>query len=685
MKNKSLTLNKVFEQIFDFQILLPDFQRDFVWDRPKQSLLLASLLNEIPMGAFLTSKSSSDFNCRMIGMNKYKVSTPQNELLLDGQQRITTLFNVFNDIYGFYQQVFNISPIDVFDKYIFTELKSRWFLNIDSEFVGLNYFKINQNLDTSQVDQSIIYKKDLKTNLNGYGPELEMSKLFSFCKQNKYVPLFLLVSDFRFIIKVLGDLAQNHGSDIQIKFDDQQLEHLRKNHCQNMPFDEFKNAIKNGNDLITEIKNLWLSEVVSFLKELLKAEQSFIHLEDTRKVAESFNYLNRGGVKLSNFDLFCSRFSTLGLRKKTIDLASSFTFGMAQNNLVKLFGIDDSNILNKNNELENTFSEYLVTIYSLYHYHINKPNENDFEMSVIKSNYALDLIPLSFISNQTIEICTNILCEIAVFITVNLGFSGLNVLPNKLAIIPLAWVSIKRDLDFNNNTHIHLLKTHYYTTVFCYYYDSHQNENCVKASSEIIKLFDRCASTQELYLNKIGTDIFSKYLTKEVLLMQTDDYISSSLEINLLNFHLCLNPGGIVDFKLPRQQIDFNSEREIHHLIPLNNATKIKQSTSAIRKDKTHRLNSVLNKSIISKDANRDISGMNISSYMTQISSLFSAIKVGHNIPDSFRSFVITGPVDGSYNPQNPMHLELDRIYTERYNDFKSRIEHYLQECIINF
>ena len=674
MRNNVVSLSEVFDKILNSKILLPDFQRDFVWERSKQSLLAASLLNKIPMGAFLTSKSNGAFKCRMVGINNYTDSTSADELLLDGQQRISTLFNIFNDIYDVYHRILNIPHLEVHDEYIFNELKSRWFLKVNGDFLGISFFKMNLDLTTREVNESIVFKKDLKTNLHGYGPILDLSKLLVYCLNNEVIPLFLLISDPRFVRAVLVNLAEKYGTHVQINFSDEELAKLREIHYPRMGFAEFKNGIIAGG-LITNIKSEWLLEVESFLKYILSNDQYIIHLEDISKVSEAFNYLNRGGVQLSNFDLFCSKYSGLGIRKKTMDLASDFSDEFIKNRLVQRFDLDDTNVL-RNNELNAQFSEFIVHVYSLYYFHKQHPNREDFDLHVLKSSYTLDSMPLDFLTDTEMKECQLIANQIALFIFVNFGFEGVNKIPNKLALIPIVWLLISKDIDFKNSNHVDLVCAHYYITVFSLYYDSHQNENCLKASRELIKLFNHDTDMILSYQNQIGR-IFTDYLPEVLLSMKGDEYISKSVEINILNFYLCLTFKGIVDFKPARNQprVDFKSIKEVHHLIPLFGSNQIKQSTSKIRGNKNHRLNSVLNKTLISNDANRAISSMPIANYMSQFGMIFSQIHQGHIIPDEYRNYSSMAILSPEYDPNDIEHQRLNVLYEARYNYLRSKIE----------
>ncbi len=77
---------------------LPDFQRSWVWDDTKICKLIESISSGFPMGAAMfleTGNSSVRFKYRPLeGVTEQNLNTP-DYLILDGQQRLTTLFQVF--------------------------------------------------------------------------------------------------------------------------------------------------------------------------------------------------------------------------------------------------------------------------------------------------------------------------------------------------------------------------------------------------------------------------------------------------------------------------------------------------------------------------------------------------------------------------------------------------------------
>ena len=78
-------------------ILLPQFQRDYVWRPNKIRNLLDSLLNGFPIGGFYIWRPTSgvrDAKLKSIGMQRY--SADFTGYLIDGQQRLTSLEAAFS-------------------------------------------------------------------------------------------------------------------------------------------------------------------------------------------------------------------------------------------------------------------------------------------------------------------------------------------------------------------------------------------------------------------------------------------------------------------------------------------------------------------------------------------------------------------------------------------------------------
>src|SRR5947199_2057933 len=86
-------LKDILRKADEGKLQLPDFQRDYVWGDDDVRSLIASIAKGFPVGALLTLESGSEvsFKPRLLAGVSPKDVEPE-ELLLDGQQRITSLF-----------------------------------------------------------------------------------------------------------------------------------------------------------------------------------------------------------------------------------------------------------------------------------------------------------------------------------------------------------------------------------------------------------------------------------------------------------------------------------------------------------------------------------------------------------------------------------------------------------------
>lgn len=89
-----VSLQTLLQRCEQGDIKLPDFQRNWVWDEYRIRSLIASLSQAFPVGALMTLKSSGKtFTPRAIqGAPPSADAATESELLLDGQQRMTSLY-----------------------------------------------------------------------------------------------------------------------------------------------------------------------------------------------------------------------------------------------------------------------------------------------------------------------------------------------------------------------------------------------------------------------------------------------------------------------------------------------------------------------------------------------------------------------------------------------------------------
>lgn len=83
-------LSTILDQIDSGSILLPEFQRGYVWNRDQVRGLMRSLYRDYPVGGLLLWQTDSD----SASVRGESGGSGLRHLLLDGQQRITSLYGV---------------------------------------------------------------------------------------------------------------------------------------------------------------------------------------------------------------------------------------------------------------------------------------------------------------------------------------------------------------------------------------------------------------------------------------------------------------------------------------------------------------------------------------------------------------------------------------------------------------
>ena len=96
-ENQSKKYSVLFNDIDGGQMKLPQFQRDFVWDKARTATLIDSILKGFPIGTFILWKTKERLrHMRNIGNADLKEPDRGDAIqyILDGQQRITSLYAV---------------------------------------------------------------------------------------------------------------------------------------------------------------------------------------------------------------------------------------------------------------------------------------------------------------------------------------------------------------------------------------------------------------------------------------------------------------------------------------------------------------------------------------------------------------------------------------------------------------
>lgn len=96
-----MTIRQIITKISSGEIRIPSFQRDFVWTSEQVAFLLDSLYKNIPIGNLFFWKTNEKLKTEK-DFGNFSLPEPEKDYpvkyVLDGQQRITSLFTVFQDI-----------------------------------------------------------------------------------------------------------------------------------------------------------------------------------------------------------------------------------------------------------------------------------------------------------------------------------------------------------------------------------------------------------------------------------------------------------------------------------------------------------------------------------------------------------------------------------------------------------
>ena len=205
-------MEKSFRDVLDMDrdgvLVMPDFQREFIWDTEQQKKLIATFLVQIPInGMLLLSGKEGDFAGKQMCWRENHLRTAQKDelsYLLDGQQRLSTLKNAFSDI---------VEDADDWVNNLYYRLKNRWFLrlmpeNEEEDIFGLRVLKFPYGsaspakLEPAAMELRLkfcpLYKKDAT---EWYGVDAKKSEFQRCAVENRMLPLYKLYGS---IIKPVG-------------------------------------------------------------------------------------------------------------------------------------------------------------------------------------------------------------------------------------------------------------------------------------------------------------------------------------------------------------------------------------------------------------------------------------------------------------------------------------------------
>jgi len=346
---RGVKLSDLIKQADSGVLVLPNFQREFTYDRKKQHALLCSLFSGIPLGSVLLLEGGNKvkFSSRLVGRSSdYPLDAlPERPMyLLDGQQRISTIWNALTDVYSSSDKAHDDLYAEI-HKY----LRSRWYLrfcvgeDFDSNPWGMKYLDCGEGflvdrLTPSSVEEFICYDiavKGSKWNWEGSldypvirpDSSRKLKEYKEFLDENWAIPIHAIFSDeLHSFVRKIGDRRRRNIQDqvnellgtpwTDLHDEERELfDVLFGVHSQGLLSGLTKEVV--GEVLQSQVDS-WVDGINRYLRLVSETQLGVLELREAylKKAHDVFEAINIAGVKLSTYDLFCASQPKVDVRLK---------------------------------------------------------------------------------------------------------------------------------------------------------------------------------------------------------------------------------------------------------------------------------------------------------------------------------------------------------------------------------
>lgn len=714
-------LSNIIEKITKKEILLPDFQRNFVWrEEEKQSRLIASVLAKMPVGSILLLNSNStDYAYKMIGCKQRKTCSElgiQGEILalLDGQQRMTVLTNAFSNV------VFEMAGTagNLVNQ---NALKRRFFIRIPKylseedtveDFFGAKLLELpwkDAEKDEPEFLADEIYEAIQVINFNAtgkdcYNPFLEnppaKSELINFCSSGKeyLIPLFLLTgNNDAWLTQILKRISENIQIDILSEFDQLQVEDrlpfVRKILTKDIQeLAEHPDRISERIEFESELKKqgeIWANSLKTYLVSCLNNIQLNQIIVDNRKRARAINIyenLNKGGVPLGTFELIMAKFASVSdenyhdkivncIKQQRIYPEMIYSTALKNNVEVKNYINSDEYIAslsmkcidNENEDMVHAYVDAYLDVISLFS-HCPDYSSDKLNISLVKREKILAVTPEALRDN-----CDAVVEAIDMalfFFQMRCGIRNIKEMNYGLLLVVVAYLLMNPKYRDNPMTYDYL-DAWYWSVMFSGYFNSDQTEKAIICIKKLISVFETQDAT---WIKGLEQQIFkaSYFTEKEFLLLNKDDGTGilpkDFLRDTICQFFMVNTYKGIFDSNVLITPFT-KKTLEKHHVIPLGSVMypdeKIKKAEDSLRKKKDYFLNSPVNFVYITDAENVAISDDKLGDYAGRILNYASKSLLG-----------LLGTFDTS------SEATCKQILSDRYDDIVGKVHQHIDTMI---
>ena len=200
----NLPIRKIIEKISSGEIRIPSFQRGFVWESEAVAFLMDSLYKGYPIGAVLLWRTKEKLvNERQLG--RFILPEPTKDYpidyVLDGQQRLTSIFSVFQT---------DLTPEDDLDWQDIYYIIDKNHQSKDTQFVPLSADDVDplKHFPLSVLFDSVKYRRATE-NLDDETKQ-EIDKLQEIFKEIT-IPVQMMETDDKSIVAIVFERVNRTG------------------------------------------------------------------------------------------------------------------------------------------------------------------------------------------------------------------------------------------------------------------------------------------------------------------------------------------------------------------------------------------------------------------------------------------------------------------------------------------
>lgn len=637
-----LSLGEAVRLAETLELLLPNFQRGFVWSAEQQASFAASVLLQVPSGSVLLVEGTrSEFSARPVG-SRSDISALDPGLrcrfVLDGQQRITSARQVFAD-------PFAEDWSDVV-RDTFRTLKLRWSCRVvpsedeTEDLFGYRRLRFDglpaePNLLADRLVSHPIYLRNTPeqwfhpSSTQSDPPAARSLKVSSEASARGLVPLWgALDPQRKHIEQVIERLATTRHEELEAARIDHELDVDLLKELESEAIELGDTSQDRIQKALLRRRTNWARDITTLFRDTARYQFSTIQLLSTEldRAVVVFESINRGGEPLSAFDLVSARYTRAGRTLEPLSSSLVERIESRPESVPRRLGAASkwkpaNGLMVKDGDLTSiTKTHFLQTLtakLSLEKYSAQRIA--DFSVSDIKPSQALKLS--HEIIHKEWESAIDAVWSSWRFLQLRCAVPSESRLRNKLLLIPIACAFMSPQVRWTSDDY-NKLEYWYWSSVLTNTYTANQNEQCVEDTRLLLQwlIYKKSFNPFEKRATRVFGD--SQYSDKDTLLRRGEDVVGTDVGEYLLQFVTARGGKDLMEKGGMKLSV-WQDELQDHHLIPLGSATSVGQSSREIRKSKSDELskllNSPLNRAYVLSSTNNKISDMPIVQYMQEV------------------------------------------------------------------